>query len=139
MNHSGEVLAELLDETPVPLDSILVVVDDFALPLGRLRLRGQGSHGGHNGLRDIEFLLASAAYPRLRVGIGSPDGSPPADVLSFVLGPFLKEECNRAEESIELAASAVLDWIQSGLDYCQNYYNRLPAPAAEGQTEEESP
>jgi len=135
MNLSGAVVLRALgraagrDGTPDPA-ALLVVCDDFALPLGILRLRGAGSSGGHHGLEDVEAALGSRAYPRLRIGIGPNTRADPKD---FVLGRFRPSEREAAEESFERAADAVESWLQAGLDRTMARYNGGPdGDAADG-------
>src|SRR5262245_11632475 len=73
MNLSGRSVRQVVDFYQVPLEDLLVVCDDINLPLGKLRLRTRGTHGGHNGLRDIQNHLGTTVYPRLRLGVGTPD------------------------------------------------------------------
>ncbi len=122
MNGSGEALTRLLAECDPepPLASILVVVDDVNLPLGRLRFRGGGSCGGHNGLASVEAALATDRYPRLRLGLGAGAESGGVD---FVLGEFSEAERRMMAQALDTADQAVRDWINQGLEYCQNQYN----------------
>jgi PTH1 family peptidyl-tRNA hydrolase len=112
VNRSGETVQALAAFHRVPIDAILVVVDDINLPTGTLRLRGGGSAGGHNGLKDIETRLG-AGYARLRLGCGPlPPGS---DQVGFVLGGFPPEERPVAERMIARAADAVEGWLNDGV------------------------
>jgi len=123
MNRSGNALVPLLEEDAFDCSrDMLVVVDDFALPLGRFRLRARGSAGGHNGLRSIEDRLGSQHYARLRIGVGPvPDGDDPAD---FVLSPFRKGEVDALAELLPTLADAVGRWIEEGIDTAMNQFNR---------------
>jgi PTH1 family peptidyl-tRNA hydrolase len=112
MNVSGEALRRCLDDFRVPLTHLIVVCDDVALPIGALRMRSQGSCGGHNGLRSIETHVRTQYYARLRVGVGSPGQEILAD---YVLGRFSEEE-SRVIAGIEEKAIAVLEvWIMAGI------------------------
>lgn len=113
MNRSGAALASLrADPTFVPAKDLLVVVDDFNIPLGTWRLRPSGSAGGHNGLKSIEAALQSQEYGRLRVGIGPlPSGDPWED---FVLAPFADAEREQAEGLMPDLIKAVDDWLRQG-------------------------
>lgn len=133
MNRSGVAVAALLEACGVELEQLLVVVDDFNLPLGRLRVRPGGSSGGHNGLKSVAECLGTTDFPRLRLGIGSTEGQIAGDVIDFVLGRFAPEEEEAVALSVRRAAALAEDWIWNGLDYCQERYNR----AAETLTDRE--
>jgi PTH1 family peptidyl-tRNA hydrolase len=90
------------------------------LPLGRLRFRARGTHGGHNGLRDIQAHLGTTEYSRLRIGVGSPDGS---ELVDHVLGRFRPGEKAIIQDAVAIAAQAVVTWIELGTEACMNQYN----------------
>jgi len=128
MNVSGDPLARLVAhyEIAAPED-LLVIVDDLALPLGRLRLRGKGSDGGHNGLRSIQEALGSSVFARLRCGIGhprDPESSGPQEVSEYVLSPFLREEIIRLGEVYEKAALACRLWACESLQKASDAITR---------------
>src|SRR5688572_3651273 len=102
----------------------MVVADDFALPVGTLRMRASGSAGGHNGLSDVEAALGTRDYPRLRIGIG-PCGT--ADAADFVLGRFRPSEREAVDGSFDAAADAVESWVSVGIDRTMARYNGGPA------------
>lgn len=121
MNLSGSCVLAARDFYKVADADILVVCDDFQLPLGSIRIRGKGSGGGQNGLSDVVRRLGTEAVPRLRVGIGPvPPAWQPAD---FVLGRFSKEEKSAVEAAIDRAANAVEDWVAVGIEAAMNRYN----------------
>jgi PTH1 family peptidyl-tRNA hydrolase len=121
MNLSGASALAARDFYKLAEDELLVVCDDFNLPLGKLRLRPSGSAGGQKGLSDIVTRLGSEAVPRLRIGVGPlPENWDPAD---FVLSRFTKEETPEMEAAIVRAADAVEDWIKLGIDESMNKYN----------------
>jgi len=125
VNLSGTAVADLRRRHRVKLEDLVVVVDDLDLPLGRLRLRPGGSHGGHNGLRSIVDALGSDAFSRLRVGIGRPpEGMDPAQ---FVLTPFTAEERATMDPALERAAEAIETVIREGLQAAMNRFNARPA------------
>jgi PTH1 family peptidyl-tRNA hydrolase len=124
MNLSGESVAPLARFFKFPLESILVVYDDMALPLGRLRLRAKGSAGGHNGLQSIITHLGADAVPRLRLGIGAPAGDP--SWVGHVLGGFREEERPVVEKTVRLAAEAVGHIQTKGFTSAMNCYNQQP-------------
>jgi len=121
MNLSGEVFRWLPDTQRT---DILVISDDFALPLGRLRFREQGSCGGHNGLRSIEQALGGTDYPRLRFGVGTDQAVTGEAMVGFVLGDFPPAGRELLEQTVDWAASACADWLSKGILYCQDRYNR---------------
>lgn len=121
MNASGSSVKPAVDFYKIDIKDVLVICDDFALELGRLRFRPNGSSGGQKGLGDIIRSVGSDQIPRLRVGIGKPPDS--WDVADFVLSKFSSKEKTEAEIVVRTAADAVVDWIESGTDYCMNRYN----------------
>jgi PTH1 family peptidyl-tRNA hydrolase len=125
MNLSGESVAPLARFFKLPLESILVVYDDMALPLGRLRLRAKGSAGGHNGLQSIINHFGTDAVPRLRLGIGGPANDP--SWVGHVLSPFREEERPLVNQSVETAADAVAHIQTKGFTSAMNYYNQQPS------------
>jgi len=120
MNKSGIAVSGLLNKFNVPLSNLLIISDDFNLPFGKLRLRGNGSDGGHNGLASIIQQLGTRDFPRLRIGIGQEKMS---DTVSFVLSNFNREEKKQLPEVIERAAEASLSFIVNGLTHVMNKYN----------------
>jgi len=128
MNLSGQVLRPYLRrEGWSAASDLLVVVDEVALPLGRYRLRAQGSAGGHNGLKSIEAALGSREYARLRIGIAPDDPERHiADLSDFVLGPFGKSERRTVDELLPKLAEAVELWVREGIVAAMNKYNRKP-------------
>ncbi|HTE66014.1 MAG TPA: aminoacyl-tRNA hydrolase [Candidatus Binatia bacterium] len=128
MNLSGGALKAALRQTDVdPATDLLVIADDVDLPLGRIRLRREGSAGGHNGLRDIISALGTNEFSRLRVGIGRP-GSARATV-DHVLATFSPKERELADEAIATAADAAERWLRDGIEAAMNEYNGLDLAA----------
>ena len=129
MNESGAAVRKVLAREHAPLDELLVVADDFALPFGRLRLRQAGSAGGHNGLRSIIGELGNQGFARLRVGIGEPGG----DAVDHVLATFSTLERKGLGEILDAAADAVEDWARDGTAKAANRWNpwQLGGAAAE--------
>lgn len=125
VNLSGDVAGPLLRHGGLGPDALLVVLDDLNLPLGRLRLRANGSAGGHNGLRSIEAALATQAYPRLRVGIGAPESG----FVDHVLQRFSAVERAAIQPALVRAAEAVEGWLaRTELNRLMDVVNRDPAP-----------
>ena len=128
MNLSGGPVRAALRQTEAdPATDLLVVTDDVDLPLGRRRLRREGSAGGHNGLRDIIGSLGSNEFNRLRVGIGRPGSS--RVTVNHVLATFKPAERELAAESIAAAADAVELWLRDGIDAAMNEFNGLDLAA----------
>ncbi|HEU5171296.1 MAG TPA: aminoacyl-tRNA hydrolase [Gemmatimonadales bacterium] len=124
MNRSGAVLAPLRDRPDFdPSRHLLVLVDEVALPVGRFRLRGAGSPGGHNGLKSIEGALQRRDYARLRIGVGP---VPPEvdDLADYVLAEFEPEERQAVEALLEPMAEAVECWLAEGIEQAMNRFNR---------------
>jgi PTH1 family peptidyl-tRNA hydrolase len=119
MNRSGRCVRQIVDFYQVPLEALLVVCDDINLPLGKLRVRTKGTHGGHNGLRDIQNHLGTTEYPRLRIGVDTPRD----DAVDHVLGRFRPSEQPIIDDAISLAAEAVGVWLHQGAEACMNRYN----------------
>jgi peptidyl-tRNA hydrolase, PTH1 family len=122
MNLSGEPVARLLAEASASPADLVVVVDDVALPLGRLRVRPEGSDGGHNGLLSVITSLGTDAFARVRIGVGI-DPPPDMELRDFVLADFLPEEVERLREVIGLAADAVACLVQEGPAEAMNRFN----------------
>ena len=133
MNESGIAVRKLLAADRVSIDRLLVVVDDFSLPFGRLRFREGGSDGGHNGLASIEAELQTDRYPRLRVGIGDPSDSGGAH--QHVLNEFSAAERLRIPEICVAAGEAIEMWARLGLNKAATAFNNwtLPEPEAHGE------
>lgn len=121
MNLSGSCVRKLVDFYQTELADLLVVCDEFQLPLGQLRLRPHGSDGGHNGLADVIRVLGTNEFSRLRIGIGPvPDRWNPAD---FVLGKFAKDERGEIDLQVARAADAVQCWAAEGTTSAMNKFN----------------
>lgn len=112
MNSSGESVRASVKAFKVPLTQVMIVVDDVALPVGGIRLKEGGSSGGHNGLKSIEEHLGTTEYPRLRLGVGGPQGEPLAD---YVLGKFEPAEEALLLQVFEKTADVLDCWIKEGI------------------------
>ena len=121
MNLSGKAIRYWLNELKINTESLLVITDDLALPLGKIRLRKKGSAGGHNGMQNIEDLLGTQVFPRLRFGIGSDFKK--GNQVDFVLEQFREEEKPEVEQSVQQCVNAVLDFPFSPIDRLMNTYN----------------
>lgn len=120
MNRSGAAVKKLISHFHVDIRSVLVVVDDFNLPLGKIRLRKNGTHGGHNGLKSIISYVGSD-FPRLRVGIGPLPIN--ADIIDFVLGDFSAQEEIEVKRAVEKAAEASMQFTKINIDAVMNRFN----------------
>jgi PTH1 family peptidyl-tRNA hydrolase len=123
MNRSGAALASLRALPGFdPATDLLVLTDDFALPVGRFRLRGAGSAGGHNGLKSIEGTLRRQDYARLRIGVGPlPPGV--GDTADFVLEPFPRDEREAINQLLDPMSEAVECWLSEGIEAAMNRFN----------------
>jgi PTH1 family peptidyl-tRNA hydrolase len=121
VNVSGTAVGDLRRRHRLPLENLLVVFDDLDLPVGQIRLRAKGGHGGHNGMRSIVEALGSEEFPRLRVGIGRPrEDVDPAD---YVLSRFSKGEQAQMDEAVERAADAVEAYVRRGIEAAMSAFN----------------
>jgi len=127
MNRSGAAVEGLLGRHGAGAPDLIVVVDDWALDLGRLRVRERGSHGGHNGLRSLIDTLGSDEFPRVRCGIRQ--GEVPEDLAEYVLAPFPPEDVLVVQEMVGLAGDAVECVLREGAAAAMNRYN-APGRAA---------
>ncbi len=124
MNLSGSTVSEAVRFFKLdPSNDLLVLVDDIALPCGSIRLRGDGSAGGHNGLADIEAKLGTNRYARCRIGIDPPGQIPQRD---YVLGRFREDQQPLVDAAVSTAAEAAECWISRGLVETMNRFNRKP-------------
>ena len=129
MNHSGQAVVAAVSFYKLGPDELIVVTDDMALEPGRIRIRPQGSAGGHNGLTDIIERLGTNAFARLRVGIGAA-GSP--DWADYVLSRPHPQQRERIALAVDKAAEALLCWLGEGLETVMNRYNSSPEESSGG-------
>ena len=124
MNRSGAAVAPLLDLPGFdPGRDLLILVDEVALPLGRFRLRGAGSAGGHNGLKSVEGALRRQDYARLRIGVG-PKPAGPDPLSDYVLDPFPRHEREILDALLDPMADAVETWVDEGIEIAMTRHNR---------------
>lgn len=121
MNLSGRSVRGAMDFYQLEPVDVLIVLDDLALPCGKIRLRAGGSSGGHNGLRDIERALGSDRYPRLRFGIDPPPPQVPGK--AYVLGRWSPEQQAVLKTALPRACEAVVSWIKDGIEAAMNQFN----------------
>lgn len=121
MNLSGQSVVELMNYYKVPHENLIVIYDDIDIEAGKLRIRHKGSAGSHNGMKNIIYLLGFDDFPRIRIGVSKP--RPRQELASFVLSKFDKDEIPRMIESIETAAKAAIEAVESTVDIAMNRYN----------------
>lgn len=123
MNNSGAAVSEIVNFYKLPTESLIVISDDISMDAGRLRIRASGSHGGHNGLKDIIELLGTDAIARIKVGMGQKP-HPEYDLANWVLGKPSAEDEKKITEAESLAAKAVLTTVTKGIGAAMNSFNR---------------
>lgn len=121
MNLSGKAVSFWLQELKIPVENLLVIMDDLALPFGNLRLRAKGSSAGHNGLNNIEEVLGTQVYPRLRFGIGSDFGR--GQQSDYVLSNFTPEEIKQLPPLMDKAEKIVQSFCTIGIERTMNFHN----------------
>ena len=132
MNLSGLAVRYWMQEEKIPLENVLIVVDDLALPFGTLRLKGKGSDAGHNGLKHIAATLGTQNYARLRFGIGN--DFPRGGQIDYVLGHFTDEDWKTMDERLEMAGEIIKSFCLAGIDitvdgdYVDLHYRFEPVP-----------
>ena len=119
MNRSGEAVSQLLRRFKISVEDLIVICDDMDLPLGRVRIRRRGSSAGHKGLQSIIDSLGSQDFPRIRVGIGRPDG----DEVSYVLSDFTPEEKQVIEKAVATVSDAIHCILAEGIEAAMSRYN----------------
>ena len=122
MNLSGNAVRYWLEKENIPTDHLLVIVDDLALPLGKMRLKGSGSNGGHNGLGHIQQLIGQD-YARLRMGIGN--DYPRGGQIDWVLGKYSEDDMKQLQPAIDLGVGIIKSFVLQGIDNTMNQYNKL--------------
>lgn len=121
MNLSGEAVRYWAQKEKIPVDHILILVDDLALPLGAIRMKGSGSDAGHNGLKNIAAMIGTQSYPRLRFGIGN--DFPRGAQVNYVLSRFSAEELEVIKPRLDLAVDAIKTYVLAGLQKAMCDYN----------------
>ncbi|MDC6350303.1 aminoacyl-tRNA hydrolase [Zeaxanthinibacter sp. PT1] len=121
MNRSGKAVKYWMDKENIPLENVLVITDDLNLPFGTLRLKTKGSDGGHNGLKDIQQLLQTTTYNRLRFGVGSDFQK--GQQVDYVLGTWSEEEAKALPERIDRCVELVQSFVKAGVKNTMNEYN----------------
>ena len=121
MNLSGNAVRYWLEKENIPVENLLILVDDLSLPLGTVRLKAKGSDGGHNGLKSIAEMIGTQAYPRLRFGIGN--DFPKGCQVDYVLGEFSNDDKILLDERIKIAVDAIRSFCLAGLPLTMNQFN----------------
>ncbi len=121
MNLRGKAVKYWMQAEKISLENILIISDDIALPVGTIRMKKQGSNGGHNGLKDIEAALGTSAFCRLRMGVG--DNFSRGRQIDYVLGQFSSEEMAILEPKIEQSTEMVKTFATMGPDRAMNLFN----------------
>jgi peptidyl-tRNA hydrolase, PTH1 family len=132
MNRSGIAVREMLSGFHLKVTDLIIISDDFHLPLGIIRIRQQGSSGGHHGLESIIEYLGTSQFNRLRIGIDEPKGE---DIVEYVLGNFSKEEFQIVIDSVEKTALAVKEIVDLGIKGAMNQFNKKNAQTNPGLLE----
>jgi PTH1 family peptidyl-tRNA hydrolase len=123
MNLSGKAVQAAMSFYQLAPGDIMIVLDDLALPCGKLRIRPGGSDGGHNGLRDIQRVLGTNQYPRLRMGVDAPPEFVPG--RDYVLGRFTPDQRKQIDPALDRAAGAIVTWIDKGITTAMNQFNAV--------------
>ncbi len=122
MNLSGQAVRYWSQQEKIPVERILIIVDDLSLPVGKIRMRGTGSDGGHNGLKSIASCMMTQDYPRIKFGIGN--NFPKGTQIDFVLGQFSDEDNKLINEKLDYVGEMIQSFCLQGLDRTMNQYNK---------------
>ena len=122
MNLSGNAVRYWMNKENIALEHLLVIVDDLSLPLGALRLKGKGSNGGHNGLGNIQSVIGTQQYARLRIGIGNDFAK--GMQVEWVLGKYDENDLKTLSPSIETATDIIKSFVLAGIDITMNQFNK---------------
>ncbi|MEB1809634.1 MAG: aminoacyl-tRNA hydrolase [Bacillaceae bacterium] len=121
MNLSGESVRPFMDYFKIDLEDVLIIFDDMDLPVGQIRLRQKGGHGGHNGIKSLNAHLGTNEFKRIRIGVERPD--PGVSVVNHVLGTFRAEEKDALDQAISKATEACRFWLKNEFPNVMNQYN----------------
>lgn len=121
MNLSGKAVNYWMQQEKIPKERLLVVTDDIALPYGKIRLKGKGSNGGHNGLKNIQEMVGGTDYPRLRFGVG--DEFRKGGQVDYVLSPFSQKELDELVMHMDRSIEAIQSFASIGLERTMNFFN----------------
>lgn len=121
MNESGRSVIKFKNFYKIPEENTLVIYDDIDLEPTKIRIRKKGHPGTHNGMKSVTEHLATTNFPRVRVGIGTPEYKD--DIINYVIGKISKEEASKLDEGVEKAKKAVIEIIKNGIDVAMNKFN----------------
>jgi len=136
MNRSGYAVREMMEVKGISKEDLLVLVDDFQIPLGTIRVRDKGSDGGHNGLASISYELESDEYPRMRIGIGKQEVLRKDEFIDFVLGDFTGDEFGKLDKMYEIYADCVESFVVNGVTKTMNSFNKSYLEEKGNQTDQ---
>ena len=122
MNNSGQAVSKIVSFYKIPFDRIIIIFDDISLDVGKIRIRRKGSHGGHNGIKDIIQLLGKEDIMRIKVGVGAKP-RPDYDLVKWVLGKFPEDQLKPLQSALEKSVLAVKETLNSGVDSAMNKFN----------------
>lgn len=122
MNNSGKAVSQLASFYKIPEERILIMFDDISLDVGKIRIRRKGSHGGHNGMKDIIQLIGTDELVRIKIGVGAKP-NPEYDLADWVLGKIPKEQKNNMDTALNNACKAATEIITKGIDSAMNQYS----------------
>lgn len=123
MNLSGESVMPFVNYYQIPIENVIVIVDDVDIEFGRVRVRKKGSPGTHNGLKSITQLLGDSNFPRIKIAVGQKPSY--MDLAAYVLGKFTDNEKDILDKELDLAAKAALDIVSDGVEYAMNQTNPI--------------
>lgn len=123
MNNSGTAVSAVSKFYKIPLDKIIIISDDISLDVGKIRIRRKGSHGGHNGLKDIFQLMGTDNIMRIKIGVGAKP-HPDYDLVDWVLGKFPKEDEENLSTALDNSVKAIEEIIKRGIDSAMNKYSK---------------
>ncbi|MFN6947091.1 MAG: aminoacyl-tRNA hydrolase [Cytophagaceae bacterium] len=121
MNLSGKAFSHWMNSEKIPLENSIAITDDIALPFGKIRIKGKGSNGGHNGLGDIQSVLGTDVYPRMRIGVGN--DYPKGRQAEYVLSRFPADEMGELPDLLDKCCDAVLSFVSIGMERTMNTFN----------------
>ncbi len=122
MNLSGKAIKQAMDFYKIPKENLVIIFDDISLDVGKIRIRKKGSHGGHNGIKDIIASIGSSDFPRIKIGVGNKP-NPNYDLKKFVLSKFSYEDKQKIDKSLEKAYNALELMLCSQYEKAMNLYN----------------
>jgi PTH1 family peptidyl-tRNA hydrolase len=126
MNRSGEAVCEAMRFYKIPAEKTLILLDDVSLDAGRLRIRRQGSDGGHNGMKNVIYLSGKDTFPRIKIGIGQKP-HPDYDLAAWVLGRFSQQDAKIMDKALDAAVQAAILIVQGKEDQAMNQFNSMNA------------